>query len=268
MDKFISFEHFLRKQLDSRFAQRNILVNLLMPLLLVASCFVSFISMLKKKFFLKKNSDDWPMVLTIGNVIVGGTGKTPVVQALALSFLRQGFDVAIASRGIKKNQQQAFFYESSLLEELSDENREHFEILSYFKRKKDFSACFYIFQGKNRGKSLADFKSLLSLKKVSYQKAVFLIDDGLQYYACPRNVSLCLWSPDILVQAPPFAIPLGPYREGFGFKGLQNALVSSDYRLWSRWHPSSVMLSDYKQNIMQALEQYHLTPDAQSKDIL
>jgi tetraacyldisaccharide 4'-kinase len=38
-------------------------------------------------------------VISVGNLSVGGTGKTPLIQSLARHFLGQGFRVAVLSRG-------------------------------------------------------------------------------------------------------------------------------------------------------------------------
>ena len=43
-------------------------------------------------------------VLSVGNLTVGGTGKTPIVEALARELSRRGRKVAILSRGYKKRQ--------------------------------------------------------------------------------------------------------------------------------------------------------------------
>ena len=43
-------------------------------------------------------------VLSVGNLTVGGTGKTPIVEALARELQRRGRRVAILSRGYKKAQ--------------------------------------------------------------------------------------------------------------------------------------------------------------------
>ncbi|MDZ4199562.1 MAG: tetraacyldisaccharide 4'-kinase [Kiritimatiellia bacterium] len=43
-------------------------------------------------------------VLSVGNLTVGGTGKTPIVEAFARELARKGRKVAILSRGYKKKQ--------------------------------------------------------------------------------------------------------------------------------------------------------------------
>ena len=44
------------------------------------------------------------MVVVVGNLTVGGTGKTPVVEKFAKELLRRGQKVAILSRGYKSRQ--------------------------------------------------------------------------------------------------------------------------------------------------------------------
>src|SRR5258707_7067850 len=41
-------------------------------------------------------------VISIGNVTVGGTGKTPLVEYLARFLVEEGFKVAILTRGYKR----------------------------------------------------------------------------------------------------------------------------------------------------------------------
>ena len=44
------------------------------------------------------------MVVVVGNLTVGGTGKTPVVERFAKELLKKGRKVAILSRGYKSKQ--------------------------------------------------------------------------------------------------------------------------------------------------------------------
>jgi tetraacyldisaccharide 4'-kinase len=52
-------------------------------------------------------------VISVGNLTVGGTGKTPIVEVFARSLQRQGRKVAILSRGYKR-------HEPSLIHRLTD----------------------------------------------------------------------------------------------------------------------------------------------------
>ncbi len=44
-----------------------------------------------------------PAVISVGNIVVGGTGKTPAVMALAERFQKQGYKPAVVSRGYGRN---------------------------------------------------------------------------------------------------------------------------------------------------------------------
>lgn len=52
-------------------------------------------------FFLKVNKIDGIKVVCVGNITVGGTGKTPAVQYFAKKYMDLGYKVAIVSRGYK-----------------------------------------------------------------------------------------------------------------------------------------------------------------------
>lgn len=60
-----------------------------------------FRNYLYDRFLLKVNKVDGVKVVCIGNITVGGTGKTPAVQYFAKKYLEQGYKVAIVSRGYK-----------------------------------------------------------------------------------------------------------------------------------------------------------------------
>jgi tetraacyldisaccharide-1-P 4'-kinase len=158
-------------------------------------------------------------------VIIGGTGKSPLVQKIAQEFLEKGYAVAIASRGITENKTPVY----NKISLLSDENLEHFQLLNF----KNLTKNLFVLQNKNRYESLCYFKE--ELKKNNYEgKAVFLLDDGLQNFSCPKKINLCVWQPDLLLNSPSYAMPVGPYREGFGKKSFGFLLEHFSFRVWSR----------------------------------
>jgi tetraacyldisaccharide 4'-kinase len=60
-------------------------------------------------------------VVVIGNLVVGGSGKTPVTQALALALHAKGIRVGIVSRGYGGTIQQATLVNSNLPNQFGDE---------------------------------------------------------------------------------------------------------------------------------------------------
>ncbi len=166
------------------------------------------------------------LVVVIGNITVGGTGKTPVVEKFARELIKKGRRVAILSRGYKRK-------EAPLLRKL----------LSLF--DPEISASVVVSAGK--GRPLCDWKSAgdepymlamnlpeaivivdknrvragsLAIRK--YKADTLLLDDGFQYLPLKSRLQLLL-----VDQKNPFGntamLPAGVLREGVG------AMKRADY---------------------------------------
>lgn len=263
-----SFTHFCRAQLDAAWNQKHPLFWLLLPILFVISWVISLIAK-RRRTPSYTAQPTIPFVLCVGNVSLGGSGKSPVVQKLARDYLLSGHIVGIAARGItQKNQPVAlcsFDTKNSdfkqRLSQLSDENREHYERL-----KEISSLPFFIFQNRNRAQALQEFTKLLSKQAtpLPLKRAVLILDDGLQHFQCPRDVNIGLWQPRLLNTSPPFSMPVGPYREGFGQASMGKLLSEFDYRLWSRTTPE--LLPFLITEARHALRKYQIR-DVSNKDI-
>ena len=72
--------------------------NLLLPLSILYRIIIAFRNKLYDLGILKSTSVD-AVVLSIGNLSTGGTGKTPVTISIAEHLQARGFSVAILSRG-------------------------------------------------------------------------------------------------------------------------------------------------------------------------
>lgn len=271
----ISIGHKVRQCLDRSLSRKGIFFWILFPIILALSLVIYVIALKRrKKSYPKIKYIEYLYnlnlrninIICIGNVLIGGTGKSPVVQKIARYYLEQNYIVAIASRGIGSNIKKIYCSNKFVdarnnIDFLSDENREHFEILNFFSKKNN---VFYILQNKNRLKSLLYFYYELCKNDYNVLKAVLILDDGLQHFACPRNVNICLWSPYYLLNSPNYAMPIGPYREGFGKKSFQKLLDKFHYRFWSRSKLENC--KTYKKNVEQALEKYNLS--ISNKDII
>lgn len=233
-----SWSHKIRSVLDAPLSRKGIFFCVLFPLLFVVSFFISIVAKKRrqKSYQTRQYLDiknEQLKILCVGNISLGGSGKSPIVQALARKYLFEGYVVGIAARGITD----VVFpvYVSSLrskdenfeekLNLLSDENREHYEIL----KMRFPNAVFFILQNRNRGEALKFFSN-----EVKNKKSLLILDDGLQHFACPRDVNFCVWNPGLLLNAPQFSLPVGPYREGFGHDSFTNLLTQFDFRIWSR----------------------------------
>ena len=140
----------IRNQLDLPFYKKNIIFWIISPLLIILAIIIHFFSKKRRDISypnknilnIKENlNNDYFHIICVGNIIIGGTGKSPVVQKMAQTFLTQGYIVAIASRGIGQNIKNIYVNNLSDINDinhLSDENREHFEILKKHSKKEIF----------------------------------------------------------------------------------------------------------------------------------
>lgn len=115
-------------------------------------------------------------VIVVGNITVGGTGKTPLVIWLANLLRAQGFKPGIVTRGVGGQQQQAprLVRSDSCVREVGDE-----AVLLAAR-----SGC-PVMIGINR---VAAVKALLQ----QAQCDVVISDDGLQHYALHRDIEIAV----------------------------------------------------------------------------
>ncbi|MCW5588028.1 MAG: tetraacyldisaccharide 4'-kinase [Legionellales bacterium] len=137
-------------------------------------------------------------VIVIGNITVGGTGKTPLVYYLAKLLLRHGYKPGIVMRGYKNNSKNDFYCVTSLskVEEVGDEAfllQRNLNIPIVIAKKRVQAAQYLI------DNSECD---------------VILSDDGLQHYALARDMEIALIDGQRLL-GNRLLLPAGPLRESW-----------------------------------------------------
>lgn len=148
-------------------------------------------------------------VIVVGNLVVGGTGKTPFIIWLAAQLKQQGFSVGIISRGYgAKNQDwPKLVSDKASAAEVGDEP------LMLAKQTRCPVAV-----SPKRAEALACLKD---------QQCDFIIsDDGLQHYGLQRDIEI------VMVDAQrqfgnQLCMPSGPLREPLG------RLEQVDYCVWN-----------------------------------
>lgn len=169
-------------------------------LLLPVTCLFFCVSQLRRwlyQFHLLKASSLPVPVVVIGNIHVGGVGKTPLTITLIQALKAAGFSPGIISRGYGRKQDGvAAVTAKSTPAEVGDEPL----LLAMT------TAC-PVFVGSNR---LEAGRALLAANP---EVDVILSDDGLQHYALARDLEICVldgyrgWGNAWL-------LPSGPLREG------------------------------------------------------
>ncbi len=134
-------------------------------------------------------------VIVVGNLTVGGTGKTPLVIHIAELLKQNGFKPGIVSRGYKgKHKGPVSVFKDSDPKMVGDEAVLLAKYLS----------C-PVFIARNRKVAL---KKLLQMNKVD----VVISDDGLQHYALHRNIEIAVLDGQRRF-GNGYCLPAGPLRE-------------------------------------------------------
>jgi tetraacyldisaccharide 4'-kinase len=135
-------------------------------------------------------------VISIGNLTVGGTGKTPMVIWLAEKFLAEGKQVAILSRGYRG----------------SKGSSDEVEVMKFRLQNR---AAFGV--GKDR---FAEGQRLEAQQPVD----IFLLDDGFQHLQLARDLDILLLDASRPMRGEPL-LPAGRLREPLSAMSRANVVV-------------------------------------------
>lgn len=181
-------------------------VWLLAPLALVFF-FVSAIRRALFKIGVKKAYRPRVPVIVVGNISVGGNGKTPVVLALAEYYTKRGVNVGILSRGYgaKSPSYPRIVAAGDDAKEVGDEPR----LLA------GRSGCSVVIDPvRARGARFLEDECGCEL---------IICDDGLQHYALKRDIELVVMDDRRVGSG--YLLPMGPLREGLWRLGKVDAII-------------------------------------------
>ncbi|MCX5808768.1 MAG: tetraacyldisaccharide 4'-kinase [Proteobacteria bacterium] len=135
-------------------------------------------------------------VISVGNITLGGTGKTPVVEKISRKLMQAGFHPAIATRGYKRNRKGTFIVDvnKDLAEDVGDE-------AFMLSRKTGMP----VVVGTNRADAI-------TMGMESFRIDVALLDDGFQLKNLKKDVEILVVSGG-KGKTNRNIFPLGPYRE-------------------------------------------------------
>lgn len=136
-------------------------------------------------------------VIVVGNVIAGGSGKTPIVRAVVEHLRSRGLRVGIVSRGYGRDTHDCREVRSdSLAAEAGDEPL----LLARTCRVPVFVASRRI-------------EAARALRRQYPDTQVIVSDDGLQHYAMARDIEICVF--DDRGTGNGWLLPAGPLREAW-----------------------------------------------------
>lgn len=183
------------KRIDYYWSSINFVSIILLPL----AGFYCLISTVRKKLYklsvLKSYKAPFP-VIVIGNITVGGTGKTPLIIELVKQLQARGRKPCVISRGYGGNASTwpQLVNAESFAETVGDEPQLIFQI----------TGC-PVVVGPNRKE---DIELLIKL----FDCDIVLSDDGLQHYALQRDIEISVVDAQRQF-GNGFCLPSGPLRE-------------------------------------------------------
>lgn len=173
--------------------KRNLISWLLYPFSLIYA-----VSILIRRYYYKLHPAKILKIplIVVGNITVGGTGKTPLVIYLVKLLQKQGYKIGVISRGYRSNlprNEVKLVTESTLPAEVGDEP-------------------YLIFQ-QTRAICVVGRKRYDAAKYAAECGCDLLIsDDGLQHYAMPRDFEIVVVD-GIFKLGNGWLLPAGPLRE-------------------------------------------------------
>lgn len=184
----------MKDLLQKSWFSRGWLACLLLPLAWVHGLAVNARRLLYHLGFFK--SEQFPVaVVVVGNVVVGGAGKTPLVIALATYLQARGHHVGVVSRGYGRSVDDTLEVSADTPVEMSGDEP------ALIKR----ATAAPVFVAKKRTDAV---RALLAAYP---NTSVVLCDDGLQHYALRRNIEIAAFDDRGIGNG--WMLPAGPLRE-------------------------------------------------------
>ena len=141
------------------------------------SLLFSYLTSRRRRKFLKDKSESYKSntpIIVVGNLTIGGTGKTPLVKYIATELIKRGYKPGIVSRGYGgKFKETLKVDENTSVKETGDEA----QILS------KLNIPFYI--DKNRVRAVQKINK-------NHDCDVIISDDGLQHYKMKRDIEIAV----------------------------------------------------------------------------
>ena len=138
-------------------------------------------------------------VISVGNISLGGSGKTPFTIALSNFLCENGFSVGVATRGYgRKNNHDSFLLDKQSWKDCGDET---------LVLKNNLASSVPIYVSKNK------IFAAQTLAKMGCD--IIVLDDAFQHRKISRDIDIVLLAPDELLKKNQKTFPWGLLREPF-----------------------------------------------------
>jgi tetraacyldisaccharide 4'-kinase len=184
----------MRQTLTQAWVGRGVLAWLLWPV----SLFFAYLVALRRWLFcvgILKSGRISAAVVVVGNVVAGGSGKTPVVMALVRHFRERGLKLGVVSRGYGRSTRDC--REVTLTSPAAEVGDEPALI------KRSTGVATFV--------AASRIDAARALLAAYPGTQLILCDDGLQHYALKRDLEICVFDDRGVGNG--FMLPAGPLRE-------------------------------------------------------
>jgi tetraacyldisaccharide 4'-kinase len=184
----------MERALQRAWLSRGPLACALLPLSLMYRAVIVCRRAAYRAGWLKSGHAGVPVVV-VGNVIAGGSGKTPIVQAVAQHLKDRGMAVGVVSRGYGRRTSDC---REVRIESAADEVGDEPLLLAR-------TTALPVFVARKR------MEAVRALMRAYPATKIIVSDDGLQHYAMARDIEICVFDERGIGNG--WLLPAGPLRE-------------------------------------------------------
>jgi len=166
-------------------------------------------------------------VISVGNISLGGSGKTPFTISLSNFLYKKGFSVGIVTRGYgRKDGSDNFLLDNHSWTECGDEA---------LVIKNNISPSIPVYISKNK---------IYAAKELSKMGCdIIVLDDAFQHRKIFRDIDIVLLSPDELIHKNKKTFPYGLLREPFYNINRADLIVATKSNLYNEKNSAKYVLS-------------------------
>ena len=154
-------------------------------------------------------------VISVGNISLGGTGKTPFTIALSNFLVQRGKSVGVLTRGYGRRGRGDFLLKNHSVKEAGDET---------IVLRNNLSESIPIYVSKN--------KTLGARKLASLGCDTVILDDAFQHRKIHRDIDVVLVNPDELKEKNKKTFPWGVLREPFYNINRADIIITNKINLY------------------------------------
>lgn len=225
----------LHRQVLAFWYKKSGLAYLLVPF----SWLFRFLCFVRYHYQIKRQRRFSVPIIIVGNISLGGTGKTPLVMWLVNQLAKKNFKVAVIMRGYRAHNQQPTLVKKS--DEALDKGDEPLLLA----RKINSPVVI----GKDR------VQAINYLLQQFPKTNLIICDDGLQHYKLARDVEIALID-GIRRLGNGFCLPAGPLRESPKRLNQVDFIVTNGKALNNEWQ----MQTQFSENIYSVTDPKKVEP--------